>query len=105
MVPVVEAPEERRHTVIVPVVEAPEERRHTVMVPIVEALEERRHTVMVPVVEAPKDVQITIESTAATEEFKVETIDSNVESVNPQSIVSPKSSEGGNKKNKKKNRK
>jgi len=28
----------------------------------------------VPVVEAPKDVKITIESTAATEEFKVEKI-------------------------------
>jgi len=68
---------------MVPVVEAPDERRHTVMVPVVEAPEERRHTVMVPVVEAPKEVQITVEFTAATEECKVETIDSNAESTNP----------------------
>ena len=58
---------------MVPVFDAPEERRHTIMVPVVVS-EERRHTVLVPVVEAPKDVKITIESTAATEEFKVEKI-------------------------------
>ena len=58
---------------MVPVFDAPEERRHTVMVPF-EVSEERRHTDLVPLVEAPKDVKITIESTAATEEFKVETI-------------------------------